>query len=303
MKRILNLGAGVGSTTVWLMALDGLIEPFDAAVFADTHGEPKAVYDHLGWLKTQGGPPIHVGSKGDLGEHLIKGVNSGGAGRKPRAAGDSGRFASIPAFTSAPLEAGPDAKEGRVGRQCTREYKVDVVEQIIRRVLFGLKSRQRMPKGVQVVQSFGLHDDEAGRVKSVKARMQDHPWAVPDFPLARLGWTRAKCLTFLAGRVPHPVPRSACVFCPYRSDAEWKHLRDTDPDGWAKACIIDDAIRDPESASARGMKSELYLHRQCIPLAMVDIDAGAAREASRLERTGRQLDLFSADDCVGMCGV
>ena len=34
--------------------------------------------------------------------------------------------------------------------------------------------------------------------------------------------------------IPHEVPRSACDFCPYRSNAEWRHLQDTDPTGWAK---------------------------------------------------------------------
>jgi hypothetical protein len=47
----------------------------------------------------------------------------------------------------------------------------------------------------------------------------------------------------------------------------------------------------------------LFLHRRCIPLTMVDIDAGAASEAARLAAGKRQLDLFSAEDCVGMCGA
>lgn len=299
--RVLNVGAGVGSTTAWLLALDGTIPPFDAGAFADTMGEPKAVYEHLEWMKAQGGPPIHVASRGDLGRNLVHGVNSYGSRRKPRAVGDSGRFVSIPAFTSAPLD--PEAGEGQTRRQCTKEYKIDVVEQIIRRVLFGLRPRQRMPRGAKVEQAFGLHDDEPRRIKSVKARMAKHPWSTPSFPLATLGMTRADCLAYLAKRVPHQVPRSACVFCPYRSDSEWKHLRDSDPDGWQKAVAIDAAIRDTASARARGMKEELFLHRSCVPLPLVDIDAGAAREELRRAAGRRQLDLFSEEDCVGMCGA
>lgn len=49
--RALLLGAGVQSTTLALMAAHGEIGPMpDCAIFADTHWEPKAVYDHLNWL-------------------------------------------------------------------------------------------------------------------------------------------------------------------------------------------------------------------------------------------------------------
>ena len=44
----LSLGAGVQSTTVLLLALDGTLPPFDAVVFADTGDEPAAVYEHRG---------------------------------------------------------------------------------------------------------------------------------------------------------------------------------------------------------------------------------------------------------------
>ncbi|MFQ5591612.1 MAG: hypothetical protein ACE5HE_10650 [Phycisphaerae bacterium] len=53
--RILNLGAGVQSTTLAFMAHNGAIPAFDYAIFADTQGEPKAVYAHLKWLIAEDG--------------------------------------------------------------------------------------------------------------------------------------------------------------------------------------------------------------------------------------------------------
>lgn len=47
MKRFISLGAGVQSTTMLLMSLNGDLERADCAIFADTQDEPKAVYDHL----------------------------------------------------------------------------------------------------------------------------------------------------------------------------------------------------------------------------------------------------------------
>jgi hypothetical protein len=55
--RLLSLGAGVQSTTLLLMALDGTLPGLDYAIFADTGWEPQRVYDHLGLItaKAAGG--------------------------------------------------------------------------------------------------------------------------------------------------------------------------------------------------------------------------------------------------------
>ncbi|HXF81293.1 MAG TPA: hypothetical protein VNN19_00860 [bacterium] len=59
---ILSLGAGVQSTTLALMAARGEIERPEAAIFADTGWEPRAVYEHLAWLiaELDGSLPVHV---------------------------------------------------------------------------------------------------------------------------------------------------------------------------------------------------------------------------------------------------
>jgi hypothetical protein len=173
---------------------------FDYAVFADTQEEPRAVYEHLDWLRSLGGIPILTGTAGKLGDDLARGVNTTGQ-----------RFASIPAYTAA--EEG--GKEGRTRRQCTREYKTDVVEQVIRRQILGLDKGERVPtKAVHVAQYLGLSFDEPRRRAKVMARFHAHPWASCHFPLFDLFVTRAECRAWLARQaIPHTVPRSACTFC------------------------------------------------------------------------------------------
>ena len=73
--HFLNLGAGVQSTALYLMSIDGdepEVPRFDAAIFADVQEEPDEVYKHLDYLKTLGGPPIVVTTAG----RLAKGVQS-----------------------------------------------------------------------------------------------------------------------------------------------------------------------------------------------------------------------------------
>lgn len=251
--RILNLGGGVQSTTIYLMVLRGEIAPIDCAIFADLGEEPKSVYAHMEWLKSLGGPTIHTVSAGILGNNLIHGVNSTGQ-----------RFASIPAFT-AQNEGEP---LGKTRRQCTSEYKILPIERFIRRTLLGLEKGQRIK--TKLTQLFGISLDEAGRATRIKANSPH--WSEPEFPLCDKMMTRADCVKWLeAFGTPHTVPRSACVFCPYKSNHEWLLLRETDPEGWARAVEIDDALRVEGTVCNRNLNEKLYIHKSCRPLKEVHL--------------------------------
>ena len=188
--HILNLGAGVQSTTLYLMAVAGEIHAIDRAIFADTGEEPGAVYKHLEWLQSLNGPPIMVRSAGKLGDDIQHGRNTTG-----------GRFAAIPCFT---LETGKDAKDaGRTRRQCSKEYKTEVIEKAIRREVLGLDPRKRIPKGVRVFQYFGISWDERSRASRIWERfhIEQSTWAEPVFPLVERQWTRANCIDYFSVRL------------------------------------------------------------------------------------------------------
>lgn len=279
--RILNLGAGVQSTVLYAMIADGELPPVDCAIFADVGDEPQAVYDHLQFLKTIGGPEIKVVKAGEnsLGDNLIKGVNSTGQ-----------RHVSIPTFLAV------DGKQSAMGRrQCTSEYKIKPIEKDIRRML-GIQPGGRLKADDAVVQIFGLSFDEPNRVARVKDQYRGRKNWTAEFPLFDDYMTRQDCLSWLAKRFPEVrVPRSACVFCPYRSDDEWIYLRDTDPQGFQRAIEIDRAIRMETSACTRGMHAEQFLHRSCQPLELVQLQASPPDLQRRIP--------WAAMDCEGMCGV
>jgi hypothetical protein len=272
--HVLNLGAGVQSTALYLMAREGRF-PCDAAIFADTGEEPKAVYRHLQWLCRFQEPAIWIRSAGRLGDDLIDGR------------GPTRRFVSVPAFTRA-----DSGRVGRIQRQCTRNYKIDVVERTIRRDLLELKPGQRCPAGVRVFQYFGISADEAGRAARARKRFETKRWTIPVYPLLDIAWSRQDCLAWLKGRVPHQVPRSACVFCPFHDNAAWRDLQRHDAEGWDRAVKVDAALRTETAPCRRGFRQPLYLHRSCRPLADIDFDALAAE----------LLDPMAAE-CHGMCGT
>lgn len=281
-KHILNLGAGVQSTALYLLACAGEYS-FDAAVFADTQEEPAAVYAHLDWLRTQGGPPILTSTAGRLGDDLKAGKNADGNRMKA-----GGRFVSIPAFT---LD--DEGKLGKVKRQCTKEYKIEVVDRVIRREVLGLAPRKWIPRDTTIYQYFGISTDEAARAERAKKRFEKVRHTKPRYPLIERGWSRLDCLAYLKDRVPHPVPKSACVFCPYHTNDQWADIKANDPDGWARAVEVDEALRSEESAFTRRFRQKMYLHRSGLPLVQIDF-GGLTRET---------LDPMATNECHGMCGV
>lgn len=276
--HFLNLGAGVQSTTLYLMACRGEIH-FDVAGFADTGEEPAPVYAHLERLKQMGGPPIMIASAGRLGDDLINGKNTTGQ-----------RFAAIPAFTT------PDAGKtiGRTRRQCSKEYKTEVVGRMIRAAL-GVPKGKAI-RGVKVHQYFGISFDEGGRAARIAERFRKEgpKYTQPHFPLIEKMMTRANCLHWLAqhGGLGYEVPRSSCGCCPFHSDAEWQWLKDADPAGWQRAVYIDHALRNG-AVAARDMKQQMYLHRSCKPLDLVQLEP-KPRDA--------QMSMSFWAECEGLCG-
>lgn len=269
--RVLSLGAGVQSTTLALLAAHGVIGPMpDCAIFADTAWEPQAVYDHLAWLMSPNVLPfpVHIVSAGNLRDNLVR-----------AAAGE--RWASIPAYTRTVDRRGC-MSIGMIRRQCTGDYKIDPIRRKVRELAD--LTRRRSPADPVVEQWIGISMDEAIRMKPSFER-----WRVNRWPLIELCMTRRDCLAWLSQH-DYPVPpKSACIGCPYHSDAVWRDMRASDPRSWADAVEVDRLIR----SGLRSIRGEVFLHRSAVPLDEVDLSTDADHG---------QLDLF-ANDCEGMCGL
>jgi hypothetical protein len=286
--HFLNLGAGVQSTALYLMSIDGdepEVPRFDAAIFADTQEEPDEVYRHLEWLESQGGPPIWRTTAGRLGDALEQGSDANGNTRT-----DGGHYISIPAFQADPIT----HSAGITQRQCTADFKVKPIEKLIRERV-GATPGRPVSKDITIHQYMGLSFDEPKRVIRVKHRFTAKPsnWKV-HFPLWEMQYTRGDCKSYLRDRMPYEVPRSACVFCPFKSDEEWRRLKADDPKGWGRAVHIDRVCR-----TGRGLDAHRFLHKQCVPLDQVDL-----RPAD--EKSG-QMNMFAhlrgfQDECEGYCG-
>lgn len=272
---VLNLGAGVQSSCLALMAAKGEITPMpDFAVFADTQAEPQSVYDWLDWLENQLPFPVYRVTKGNLTDDSLQiHMRKDGSGERVNNL--------IPAFGVLP----DGTKTAAIGRKCTNDYKIlPILKEIRNRC--GITRAQ---KECTVTQWIGISWDELQRMKQSR-----HEWTAHRWPLIEKRMTRIDCMNWLKNNNYPEPPRSACIYCPFHSDKEWRRLRDEEPHEFRKAIAFDDLLRRTHRYHNRRLKMEVYLHNSCKPLSEIDFDSD--------EQKGQQVWDFQAE-CEGMCGI
>lgn len=269
--HILSLGAGVQSSTLALMAAAGEVTPMPtAAIFADTQDEPASVYKWLDWLEKQLPFPVKRVSAGKLSEGALR--------LRTSKKGSTYFDIKLPLFTI-----GKDGNKGMIGqRNCTEDYKILPIRRAMLKIA-GISARER---NLKVIQWIGISLDECHRMKTFRG-----PWARNRFPLIEMNLTRRHCLDWMKSRTLPVPPRSACVYCQFHSDRQWRDLKDNAPAEFEAAVKFERALNQ-----ARGtIKSVSFLHAKRIPLDQVDFSTDTERGQGMLAGFG--------NECEGMCGV
>lgn len=260
-----------------LMAAHGEITPRpDAAIFADTQAEPKAV---MRWLDTlerfiNAAPypfPVYRVTAGSLrNESLTLRQSKDEQGSYVRNV--------VPAFT---LDS--KAQRGMLLRKCTADFKIIPLQR---------KQRELMKAAGEksLVSWIGISTDEAQRMKPSRVKYIQHRW-----PLIEKNMTRYHCLQWMLDMGYPTPPKSACTFCPYHTDEQWQELQRSSPEEFADAVEFERewnrvVLTDKRPSQTRG---KIFLHRSCVPLDQVDF---------RTAKDFGQVDMF-ANECEGMCGV
>jgi hypothetical protein len=309
--HIISLGAGVQSSTMALMAAEGEITPMPKyAIFADTHAEPKGVYRWLDWLEAQLPFPVIRVSNGSLtAASLTVKVN--------RKTGKGYYSNMIPAFVQ-----NKDGSGGKVERHCTYNHKIVPIIQQYRKAVTkeawaewrakhrtALKAFRKWRKAKKdakppfpheawkelqsdplVIQSIGISLDEVTRMKPSR-----EPWALHRWPLVDLRMSRHDCLLWMERRGFPKPPRSACVYCPFHSDAEWLRLKREEPEAFSDAVVFEKQLQQLHSSinMPGKIKGIPFLHTSLRPLSEVEFKSSDNHA---------NINLFN-NECEGMCGV
>lgn len=271
--NFLSLGAGVQSSALALMAATGEIGPrLDAAIFADTQAEPASVYKWLDWLEEEiaRSPfpfPVHRVSHGSLTETSLRIRTSGKTG-------ETYLSHNVPAYTI-----NSDGSSGNYRRQCTDKHKLGPLT----------KACDRLRNTQEATVWIGISWDEVQRVKNSARKGVTHRW-----PLIEKKLRRQDCLDWMAAHGYPAPPRSACSYCPYHSNREWRRIKATDPASWNDAVEYEKALQSTALKIPR-LDGIPFLHPSRVPLDQVDLT----------DPDENQLQLWNTfqNECAGMCGV
>lgn len=265
--NVLSHGAGVQTSCMVYMVIEGELPRPDLIVFADPQWELKATYKYLHKLMdavNKAGIPMVVDTAGNIYDDTIRSAKTGE------------RAPSMPFYTE---DMGED---GIVGRQCTNDYKIEVVRRAARTFL-GLKPRQRYTH--TLVMWKGITTDEVERITTSKVKTEEY-----HYPLFDLGMNRQDCMNWLERHGYGVPPKSSCIGCPYHSRQTWVDIAKHHPEEFKEAVELDKVIRNHKK-----FKSNLYLHKSRMPL----------DQAVMLD--SQQVDIFDfegfGNDCAGICGV
>lgn len=257
--RILSLGAGVQSSALLMLAARGDLPKLDAAIFSDTGWEPSSVYEHLDRLEREvakpAGIPIYRVSSGNIRNDALD---------------PEKRFASMPLFVK-----NPDGSQGITRRQCTSEYKLKPIKRKVRELL-GYPHPARLPRGLFVEQWVGISTDERDRALDQDGNLKvgDVKFSRNRYPLLDLDMDRDQCRALLTAHGFGQTPKSACIGCPFHTNAHWRMIRNN-PADWADAVDFDNAIRSGgarATAIGKELRGEAFLHRSMLPLSEAPID-------------------------------
>lgn len=307
--NLLSLGAGVQSSTLALMAAAGEIGPMpDGAIFADTQAEPASVYRWLEWLTAQIPYPVYIVTEGSLTKAALT--------MKKTKDGRLYSKSDIPMFAK-----NADGSQGKIRmRACTRDFKLAPIFRECARIAGKrlVEWRKQEKEGIRafnawkrstkagntpiafpreawdgmqaralVVQWIGISMDEIRRMKPSRS-----PWLRSRWPLIEREMTRHDCMRWMEEKGFPKPPRSACVYCPYHNDTEWRRLRDEEPHEFARAVQFERDLQAIKGKSSN-FRTTPFLHRSLVPLDQVDFSTDADRG---------QLSFFD-NECEGICGV
>lgn len=255
--KILSCGAGMQSTALALMSCankliqDNRAEGFDftyteqvpvydAVLFCDLGLEPAWVYDQVNFIKTAcewAGIPFYI-LKSTLYEDYLRDF-----GKK--------RVVSIPFWSLS-----PDNKKGKMMRNCTLDYKINLMQKFIRWNLLGYKKGQKIR-----TEDIKAHEIHIGFSKEEERRCKENPsrMFVNKFPLCEMELERADNYAYIRDVWGLETKASACCFCPFHTNYFFNYIKNNNREEYEKTVEFDDMLEKGQPDTK--IISKLYISR------------------------------------------
>lgn len=259
---VASIGFGVQSTAIALMAGMDLIPRPDAYYFSELR-ETQETIDYIGYIMPilhDLGVDVNILKPKDIYEHILNWDTLD-------------RVSMIPVWFR-----NTEGKPQPLNRQCTADFKIEIVASAIRKDL-GVKKLKR--NSIRIWQ--GISTDEIARAKRTALfpehfRVNHYPFIAhfagvtyPSFNWE--SYSRQKIIdnVFKANCILTP-PKSSCFFCPFHDIEYWYHIYISFPDQWILACELDEKIRYYNTKNETLVSAPFYLYVGLIPLKDIDFD-------------------------------
>jgi hypothetical protein len=256
-----SCGGGTQSAAIAVLILQGKIPKPDLSVIADTGREASETWEYFEHVLK---PELE-----EIGVELHRLPHSfpegpfkrpiGGWNTVDIFSGKKNETIIMPMFTN------KSGIPGKLPKYCSNEWKTRPVDRFI-------KSKGFVRGKILI----GFSIDEMERMRAHDPRQSwNH-----SYPLVDLRLTRADCIKLVEDRGWPTPPRSSCFMCPYRSDAEWLHIKNGTHSDFQDAVNLEKELQKHDE--------NVYFHSSCEPLDEVDFGEG-------------QEDMFSKPCASGMC--
>lgn len=248
-----SCGGGTQSAAIAALIVRGVLPKPDVAVIADTGREASETWRFY--------DEILVPELSGVGVDLVRlphSIDGSGYNTVDLLSGADKKTIVMPMFTD---------KDGigMLPKYCSNEWKSRPVDRYLREL--GLKSGEMW---------IGFSTDEIRRCRKPDDKKNwNH-----SYPLIDLKMSRGDCIATVEKMGWGTPPRSACWMCPYHNNVEWAHLKENEPDDFAKAVSLEKDLQkiDPN----------VFFHNSCEPLDSVNF-------------YDDQTDLFGNRCASGMC--
>ncbi|WP_298021101.1 hypothetical protein [uncultured Dysosmobacter sp.] len=251
--KILSCGAGMQSTALALMSCENsfakekklpipypAVPIYDLVVFCDLGLEPPWVKRQVEFIRKaceSAGIPFKV-----LDSPLYKDFMKNFGER---------RTISIPWWTL-----GEDGHKSRMPRNCTIDYKVEMISKFFRWEVLGYKKGQRLRDEDKKAHEMhmGFSAEEARRCKE-----SPNPMFINKFPLVEMGLVRADNYAYIKDVWGLETRASACTFCPFHKNYFFQYLKKNLPEEYRRLVEVDELLRDKNPKPP--MDSDLFISR------------------------------------------
>lgn len=248
--KILSFGAGMQSTALALMSCENamashstpfpLVPIYDDVVFCDLGFEPPWVLQQVEFTRKA---CQAAGIRFDvLDAPLYKDFMENFGER---------RTISIPWWTLT-----SDGHKSKMPRNCTIDYKVEVISKFVRWELLGYRKGQRLRDEDRKAHEMhmGFSYEERKRCKESPS-----PMFVNKFPLVEMELVRADNYAYIRDKWGLETKASACSFCPFHTNYFFAYLKDNEPTTYAGVVELDELLRDKNPKPP--MDSDLFISR------------------------------------------